>query len=1632
MKQEMNSLYRAEDILDSSPTALVGMNEEEEIIIFNRKAELLFGYSSEEIIGLPLKTLVPERYSKTHKQLVNGYIDQPSYKIMGSREKEMYGRHKNGQEFPVEINLGYSENSNGKIVLAQIVNITEQRQFEKKLTESKRQFKNLFDQSPNAIIIHNFEKITHVNNTFLKIYGYENDKSIIGKSPFETIIHTDDLAIIEKAIEQLAIGSEGKPVHIPQVKILKADGTFLVAEAYVSITLVNEIRHIQIVSRDITERRKLEQRLLKSEEKFKGLFNSMIDLFVRVTNEGIVDVVSPSVYEVLGYKAMCLTGKKAIDFYENSEDRDMLIQTVMNTGYCRNFEAPIITKDGGRKILSINAKIYYDEEGNPLGIESISRDITSYKKQELTLVNNERVLRSFFDLAPIGIALKKLSGEFVEVNSEFTRFTGYSKEELNELSYWELTPEKYSGQEEIMLNLLNTESAYGPYEKEYIHKDGSVFPVLLNGIKIQDSNGEELIWSTIQDITDINFQKKTLQNLATGLSAIRGEEFFNKVSGYLANSLNFDYAFIGKIAEGDDMISVIGGVHNGEEIPAFDYFLEGTPCANVIGHQVCSYNSGVQELFPNDQLLIDMNIEGYIGCPLMDGNGNSVGIIVLLSECPVTNDEIAETTLQVFSERVSSEILRLENEEKLAESENRLASINKNSPDLITTVDRDLKVSYINRVGQSYQMSDVIGSDVMLYVPDEFKEQYLKYVTYAFNGKNQHFEMEGYGTNLESAWYSVRISPMEKNKSITSLLIISTDITSQKKLEIRNEVVNSISNQLSANVSLNEFCSFIFSELQKIKSFPDVYISSYDEAKNKITVFFEAEEGQVKQELSEPRIAGNGLSEYIIKTKKGLLLNGQEAFQFQKKHRLKIYGEMAKSWIGVPLMNESKPVGVLAVQCFDEGNVYTKSDLELLSFIGTQIASFVEKSIAEKEIRQFEKYFSVSMDLLCIAGTDGFFKKINPKFSEFLGYSKEELLSKSFIDFIHPDDVEATYKEIEQLSQGDITINFMNRYLCSNGQHKNLLWSAVSDPESGAIFAAARDITGQIKSQEILTALTDIQDAFIDNKSSKESFDKMLSILLEVTQSEFGFIAEVLHDKDEQPYLRTQAITNIYWNKESSDYYKDNSIAGLEFRNLETLFGRAITTGKPVISSDPGSDPRRGGLPPGHPAMDDFMGIPFFYNNELIGMIGVANKPCGYNNEDVRLLAPFLATCSTLLKAHQNNIKKQEVEREVRKLADIVSHSVDAIISTDKNDIVTSWNKGAEKLLGYSYEEILGKSMDVLWPKPIAHEHSRIIGSIINGNSKENYETLKRKKDGTLIDVNLSIFPLIDQKGKVKGVSRIMRDTSVQKEAQKIKEEFTRSLEIKVKERTKDLEDAQKQLTLSLAKEKELNDLKSQFVSTASHQFRTPLAVIKASIAILDMQKDQMVDKIRPVFEKTYTRIGAQIDRMTNLMDDVLIVGKINEGIVEPKLIPTDIVELCKEISKNHNEIQSDNRRIVFTVKGKPVEVDLDKKLMGHALSNLISNALKYSPGAKAPSLTIVFSKRDVQISVKDHGIGIPEQDLKSLFEPFYRASNIGDIPGTGLGTSIAKEYVKLNNGTISLKSELDKGSEFIITFSKS
>jgi PAS domain S-box-containing protein len=363
-----------------------------------------------------------------------------------------------------------------------------------------------------------------------------------------------------------------------------------------------------------------------------------------------------------------------------------------------------------------------------------------------------------------------------------------------------------------------------------------------------------------------------------------------------------------------------------------------------------------------------------------------------------------------------------------------------------------------------------------------------------------------------------------------------------------------------------------------------------------------------------------------------------------------------------------------------------------------------------------------------------------------------------------------------------------------------------------------------------------------------------------------------------------------------------------------------------------------------------------------------------------------LSTCSTLLKAHQNAVKNNNAEKEVSKLADIVSYSTDAIISTDQHGMVVTWNTAAEKLLGYSKEEILGTSVTRLGPESLKKIHDQVIKQVQNGKHVQSYDTQQLKKGNTIIHVNMSIFPLIDEKGEVKGISSILRDISEQREAQKVKEEFTKNLEIMVSERTIDLEKVQKELKFSLIKEKKLGHLKSKFVATASHQFRTPLTVIKTNMGILEVQKKHMTDQFKPHLEKINKRIVGQIGRMTSLMDQVLVLGKINEDIIKPKLEPTDLVELCKSISKTYDKIQLDGREIKLAVNGLPETIMLDSKLMQEALSNLISNALKYSIDESSPQITINFNKNHIQISVKDEGVGIPEGDLAHIFEPFYRA----------------------------------------------
>jgi signal transduction histidine kinase len=223
----------------------------------------------------------------------------------------------------------------------------------------------------------------------------------------------------------------------------------------------------------------------------------------------------------------------------------------------------------------------------------------------------------------------------------------------------------------------------------------------------------------------------------------------------------------------------------------------------------------------------------------------------------------------------------------------------------------------------------------------------------------------------------------------------------------------------------------------------------------------------------------------------------------------------------------------------------------------------------------------------------------------------------------------------------------------------------------------------------------------------------------------------------------------------------------------------------------------------------------------------------------------------------------------------------------------------------------------------------------------------------------------------------------------------------------------------------QLSTLKSHFISMASHEFRTPLAVIKVATEIL-----QHYDHRLPEDKKTqhFQRIQAATDSINQLLEDVLTLGQVDSGNMNCSFSPIDVVDFCQELLEAPQWQNNSTCLLKFVNQcGDQRQAWLDEKLLWHLLNNLLSNAIKYSPQGGTVILTVSQPDELLCFEVQDQGIGIPLADQKTLFEPFHRAANVGRIPGTGLGLAIAKRSVELHRGEISIQSTLGEGTTFTV-----
>lgn len=248
-----------------------------------------------------------------------------------------------------------------------------------------------------------------------------------------------------------------------------------------------------------------------------------------------------------------------------------------------------------------------------------------------------------------------------------------------------------------------------------------------------------------------------------------------------------------------------------------------------------------------------------------------------------------------------------------------------------------------------------------------------------------------------------------------------------------------------------------------------------------------------------------------------------------------------------------------------------------------------------------------------------------------------------------------------------------------------------------AVSTASSGHAGAV-SPPVLAAVLDVQGAFLREADSKRRFEQALSHFLRLTDSQYGFIGEIVRDPEREPYLKTYAISNIAWDAATRDEYERNAPAGMEFRNLKSLFGHAISTGKPVISNRPRQDARAGGIPHGHPPLQAFLGIPFDHEGQMVGLIGLANRPGGYDESQIEVLAPLCQTCALLTIASRNERRRQEAEKSLREdnqrflqISEVLNNIAWSMVLHPEDRLDVEWLKGdMAKLLDYDPQELAG------------------------------------------------------------------------------------------------------------------------------------------------------------------------------------------------------------------------------------------------------------------------------------------------------------------------------------------------------
>ena len=434
-----------------------------------------------------------------------------------------------------------------------------------------------------------------------------------------------------------------------------------------------------------------------------------------------------------------------------------------------------------------------------------------------------------------------------------------------------------------------------------------------------------------------------------------------------------------------------------------------------------------------------------------------------------------------------------------------------------------------------------------------------------------------------------------------------------------------------------------------------------------------------------------------------------------------------------------------------------------------------EAMLAESEAR-FRHMANAAPALIWLSDTDNQGIWYNNRWLEYTGRSLQQELGLGWAAGVHPDDLDRCVRYCNEAFAARRAFEMEFRLRRADGRYGWIADTGIPRFDAAGRFEGyigyCWDITDRKEAefalrrqQQLGEVIARAQSQFILEQDRRVTFDGLLADILALTDSEFGFVGEVLRNDDGRPYLKTYAITNIAWDAASRAMY-EQAAAGLEFTNPDTLFGAVLRSGEPVIANDPANDPRSGGLPHGHPPLHAFLGVPIHSGGELVAMIGVANRATGYDDTLIDFLRPLSATLGQLVEAWRHQRQREADAALLARLSRVASQTTNGVIITDADGCVEWINEGFTRISGYTLDELRGRKPGSVLQGPDSDPATiATMGAALRRGEPFVAELINYSKTGVPYWIRINCDPLRDAAGTLQGFIAIQSDVSAEKRA---------------------------------------------------------------------------------------------------------------------------------------------------------------------------------------------------------------------------------------------------------------------------